>query len=105
EHLHVLLAFRQGAGYFLDHLVSGVRYGIYRVAKADDHFLVVDSLADIGFCLVWRVVALLNFKGYFVCTAMFRTTKGTDAPCNGRVHVRARPGNDAAGKGRRIEFM
>src|SRR5690606_17073449 len=105
EHLGVAGRDGQLAGDFLDDLVARVGNGVDRVAKADDHFLVFHAATDIGLGFVGGLVALLDFEGHFVGTAVLGTTQRTDGTGYGRVHVGTRAGDDAAGERGRVEFV
>jgi hypothetical protein len=101
----VALLVRQLLGDALDHHVARIGNRVDRVAEADDDFLGLDALADIGLGLVRIGVAGLDLVGDLVGAAVLRPTQGADAPGDGRVHVRPRAGDDAAGEGRGVELM
>src|SRR5690606_26025939 len=105
EHFGVAGRDGQLAGDFLDDLVARVGNGVDRVAEADDHFLVFHAATDIGLGFVGGLVALLDFEGHFVGTAVLGTTQRTDGTGYGRVHVGTRAGDDAAGERGRVEFV
>src|SRR5690606_11857271 len=104
-HLHVAGTGGQLLRDFLDDLVARVRHRVYRVSEADDDLLVFHAATDVGFGFVGVGVALLDLEGHFVGTAVLGPAQRTYATGYGRVDIRSRAGNDAAGKGRGIEFV
>ena len=78
EHLHVALLLGELARDFLDHLVAGIGDGVDRVPEADDDFLVLDPLADVGLGFVRTVVALLDVEGNLVGAAVLGSAQGRD---------------------------
>ena len=97
--------FGEAVGDFLDDGVAGVADGVDRVAEADDDFLVLDALADVGLCLVGRGVALLDFEGDFVGAAVLGAFEGADGSGNAGVEVGAGAGDDAGGEGGGVELV
>ena len=77
------------------------------LARAFDRklYLNEDALADIRFRFVGIVVTLLDVQRHFIRAAVFRAAQRADGARDGRMDVRARAGDDAAGEGRGVEFV
>jgi len=76
-------------GYFLDDGVAGIADGVDGVAEADDDFLVVDALPDVGLGFVGGGIALLDLEGYFVGSAVLGAFEGADGSGDAGVEVGA----------------
>src|SRR5690606_18618564 len=101
---HVAGRARQPLGDGLDDLVPRVAGRVDRVAEADDDLLARHSRADVLLRLVGVAVALLDLVGHLVRAAVLRPAQRADAAGDGRVHVRARAGDDPAGERARVEL-
>ena len=63
---------------FLDDLVAGIGNRVDRMTKTDDDFLVFYALADIRFCFIRIVIALLNLEGDFIGATMLGAAQCTN---------------------------
>src|SRR5712691_142887 len=62
EELHVFLRLREAPGHFPDDLIARIARGVYRVAEADDDFLLPHPAHDVGLGLPGIRVARLHLE-------------------------------------------